>query len=144
MKKKVQIIDIDLWEKLFLSLIILGIFALLPFFIKFSSEELSFNDVLIKTMVWSLLIGFQMSSASIGAFIFIALLIYFKTKASNVWSYFSTSMKSYFLLFVGVVIISFIGNYWFELNIFQHEFSKFMWLLGFVVGIIIHFIGKYI
>jgi len=136
--------DHDLWEKLFSALVVIGVLMVITMLIKFSLEELSFEDVLIRTGTISFFIIFHMSSASIGGFFMIVLVYlvgYRHLKFSAVMTH---SLRNYailfsFLLVGSMVYDSFNGWQFADFQLFAMSFG-----LGILTSLIILLIGRFL
>lgn len=140
-KNQVQL-DSDLWEKLFLALVITGIFLILGLIIKYSFEEQSFTDVLVKTLKTSEIIFFHMSTASFGAFMFLILLIIIKFRNSVTFSNFSKSLKSYLVFFIVINISIVMFDMYAGYKLISIETYTMSFGFGILTAVIIHFVGK--
>lgn len=136
------VFDVDLWEKLYSALILMGVLTILTLVVKHSMDAFSFDDVVTRTIRFSVLISFHMSMAAFGSGIFI--LVLWKTKFSRVpaGSVFSRSIKTYFILF-GVILILDVfvgfGRGVADLDVFLMSLSLGS---GFLLALIVFFLGK--
>ncbi len=140
-KKQVQL-DSDLWEKLFLALVITGIFLILGLIVKYSFEEQSFTDVLVKTLKTSEIIFFHMSTASFGAFMFLISLIIIKFRNQVTFSNFSKSLKSYLVFFIVINISIVMFDIYVGYKLISIETYAMSFGFGVLTAVIIHFVGK--
>ena len=137
-------IDLDLWEKLFSTIVLAGIMLIFGLLIKYSVEEISFSDVLFKTGRISELMFFHMSTASFGAFFFILLLLVIKFKHLVSLNHLSKSIRSYFIFFALLNGITIGVDFYFDYNMLSWETYSLSLGAGFILAVIIHFVGKYI
>lgn len=135
-------LDSDLWEKLFLALVITGIFLILGLIIKYSFEEQSFGDVLVKTLKTSEIIFFHMSTASFGAFMFLILLIIYKFRNQVTFSNFSKSLKSYLMFFIVINLSIVMFDMYAGYELISIETYTMSFGFGVLTAVIIHFVGK--
>ncbi len=144
MKKKQSVFDHDLWEKLFSALVVAGVMMVLAMLIKFSFEELSFQDVVSRTFTISFLITFHMTSAATGAFFMILLVYYFFYRHQRFREVLTPSLRNYLILFGALLAGSLIYDW---LNGWQFAAPDLFLLsfgLGILVSLIILVIGRWI
>lgn len=138
------IFDHDLWEKLFSALVVVGVLLVITMLIKFSLEELSFEDVLLRTGTISFLIIFHMASASIGGFFMIALIYFLGYRHLKFSSVMTPSLRNYAFLFaillLGSIIYDSMHEWQFaDLSLFSLSFG-----LGVLTSLIILLIGRFL
>lgn len=142
--KNIPHFDLDLWEKLFSAIVFTGILLIFGLMVKYSVEEISFSDVVIKTAKLSELMFFHMSTASFGAFFFIIMMLFFKFKTHVSFSILSKSIRSYLIFFVFVNLVTILVDRFFDYGLLSIETYSLSFGAGLLLAVVIHFVGKYV
>lgn len=138
------VFDHDLWEKLFSALVVVGVLMVISMLIKFSLEELSFEDVLIRTGTISFFIVFHMASASTGGFIMIILVYLIGYRHQKLSDVITPSLRNYAILFsvlIAGTLVYDANNGWqfADLQLFGMSLG-----LGILTSLIILLIGRFL
>ena len=83
-------------------------------------------------------------TASFGAFFFILLLLVIKFKHLVSLNHLSKSIRSYFIFFALLNGITIGVDFYFDYNMLSWETYSLSLGAGFILAVIIHFVGKYI
>ncbi|MBN8707109.1 MAG: hypothetical protein J0L62_14660 [Bacteroidetes bacterium] len=136
--------DHDLWEKLFSALVVIGVLMVITMLIKFSLEELSFEDVLIRTGTISFLIIFHMSSASIGGFFMIIVVYLIGYRHLKFSAVMTPSLLNYAFLFAFLLVSSMIYDAFHGWQFADFQLFGLSFGLGILTSLIILLIGRFL
>ncbi|NUQ80076.1 MAG: hypothetical protein HUU10_00565 [Bacteroidetes bacterium] len=134
--------DVDLWEKLYSALILMGVLTILTLVVKHSMDAFSFDDVVTRTIRFSVLISFHMSMAAFGAGIFIFLLWKIRFNRVPAATVFSRSMRVYFIIFGLILILDVFVGFGRGLADLDGFLMGLSLGSGFLLALIVFFLGK--